>query len=167
MGSFLMKPQLPCSPWRAAERQGRAPGFWIPRPISYRLEGVPVRLFQCSRAAQQTELEDHGVNNWLESGKQLGRVHNMGKETPGFQVVTHRVCCRNDAQELKLRGKYCSLHPPLHAQSLGHVQFFASPWPVACQAPLSVKSSRQEHQNGLPLSTPGDIPTQDLNLHLL
>ena len=42
-GSFLMKPQLPWSPWGAVECQGKVPGFWIPRPISYRLEGVLVR----------------------------------------------------------------------------------------------------------------------------
>ena len=29
---------------------------------------------------------------------------------------------------------------------------------VACQAPLSMKFSRQEYQNGLPFSTPGNLP---------
>ena len=68
-GSFLMKPQLPWSPWGAVECQGKVPGFWIPRPISYRLEEVLVRRFQCSRAAPRIELVGHGVNDWLESGK--------------------------------------------------------------------------------------------------
>ena len=68
-GSFLMKFQLPWSPRGAVEHQGKAPGFWIPRPISCSLEGVPVRLFQCSRAAPPIELVGHGVNNWLKSGK--------------------------------------------------------------------------------------------------
>ena len=31
-----------------------------------------------------------------------------------------------------------------------HVRLFASPWTVACQAPLSMGLSRQEHWNGLP-----------------
>ena len=153
-----MKPQLPWSPWGAVECQGKVPGFWIPRPISYRLEGVLVRRFQCSRAAPRIELVGHGVNDWLESGKQLGWVYNIGKETQDSRWSPTECATGMYTQELKLRGKYCSLYPLLCAQSLGHVQVFASPWTVACQAPLSVRSSRQEYQNGLPLSTPGDIP---------
>ena len=34
----------------------------------------------------------------------------------------------------------------------------ATPWTVACQAPLSMEFSRQEYWNGLPLPTPGGIP---------
>ena len=41
---------------------------------------------------------------------------------------------------------------------LSHVQFFATPWTVARQAPLSVESSRQEHWNGLPFPSLGDPP---------
>ena len=33
---------------------------------------------------------------------------------------------------------------------------FATPWPVACQAPLSMEFSRQEYWNGLPFPFPGD-----------
>ena len=36
------------------------------------------------------------------------------------------------------------------AKSLSRVQLFATPWTVACQAPLSVRFSRQEYWNGLP-----------------
>ena len=35
----------------------------------------------------------------------------------------------------------------LCAQSLSHVQLFATPWTVAHQAPLSVRFSRQEYWN--------------------
>ena len=31
-------------------------------------------------------------------------------------------------------------------------------WPVACQAPLSMGFSRQQYWNGLPFSSPGDLP---------
>ena len=34
----------------------------------------------------------------------------------------------------------------------------ATPWTVACQAPLSVGFSRQEYWSGLPLTSPGDLP---------
>ena len=39
-----------------------------------------------------------------------------------------------------------------------HVQLFATPWTVACQAPLSVGFSRQEYWSGLPYPPPGDLP---------
>ena len=35
---------------------------------------------------------------------------------------------------------------------------FATPWVVACQAPLSMGFSRQEHWSGLPFLPPGDLP---------
>jgi len=40
----------------------------------------------------------------------------------------------------------------------GHVRFFANPWTVTCQAPLSMEFSQQEHWNGLPCPPPGDLP---------
>ena len=42
--------------------------------------------------------------------------------------------------------------------SLSHVQLFATPGTVACQAPPSVGFSRQEYWSGLPFSSPGDLP---------
>ena len=38
-----------------------------------------------------------------------------------------------------------------------HVQLFATPWTVACKAPLFMKFSRQEYWNGLPSPSPGDL----------
>ena len=40
------------------------------------------------------------------------------------------------------------------------VWLFATPWTVACQAPLSMGFSRQEHWRGLPCPPPGIFPTQ-------
>ena len=34
----------------------------------------------------------------------------------------------------------------------------ATPWTVACQAPLSMEFSRQEYWSGLPFPPPGDLP---------
>ena len=47
------------------------------------------------------------------------------------------------------------------AQSLSHVQLFATLWTVACQAPLSMGLSRQEYWSGLPYLLPGDLPNPD------
>ena len=38
------------------------------------------------------------------------------------------------------------------------VQFFATPWTVACWAPLSLGFSRQRYWSGLPFPHPGDLP---------
>ena len=38
------------------------------------------------------------------------------------------------------------------------VQIFATPWTVACQAPLSKGFSRQEYWSGLPFPTLGHLP---------
>ena len=46
----------------------------------------------------------------------------------------------------------------LHAQSLSHVQLFATLWTMAQQAPLSMEFSRQEYWSGLPFPTPVDLP---------
>ena len=35
---------------------------------------------------------------------------------------------------------------------------FTTPWTLACQAPLSMGFSRQEHWSGLPFPSPGDLP---------
>ena len=42
--------------------------------------------------------------------------------------------------------------------ALSHVQFFAIPWTVACQAPLSMEFPRQEYWSGLPFPTAGNLP---------
>ena len=47
---------------------------------------------------------------------------------------------------------------PVCARSLSCVLFFATPWIVALQAPLSMESSRQEYWSGLPFPSPGDPP---------
>ena len=38
------------------------------------------------------------------------------------------------------------------------VRFFATPWTITRQAPLSMGFSRQEHWSGLPCPSPGDLP---------
>ena len=48
-------------------------------------------------------------------------------------------------------------------KSLSHVQLFATPWTVACQAPLSMEFSRLEYWSGLPFPFPGNFPTQGSN----
>ena len=46
----------------------------------------------------------------------------------------------------------------MKVKSLSCVQFFATPWTVAYQAPPSMGFSRQESWSGLPFPSPGDLP---------
>ena len=43
-------------------------------------------------------------------------------------------------------------------QSLSRVRFFATPWTVVHQAPLSMEFPRQECWSGLTFPSPGDLP---------
>ena len=42
--------------------------------------------------------------------------------------------------------------------SLSHVQLFATPWMIACQAPLSMEFSWQKFWTGFPFPPLGDLP---------
>ena len=52
----------------------------------------------------------------------------------------------------------------MHAQSLSCIQLFATPWPVAHQASLSIGFPRQEYWSGLPFPPPGDLPIPGMEL---
>ena len=60
----------------------------------------------------------------------------------------------------------------MHAQSFSHVQFFATPWTVVCQAPQSMGYSRQDDRSRVndaiqpshPLSSPSP-PALNLSQH--
>ena len=46
----------------------------------------------------------------------------------------------------------------MKVKSLSCVLLFATPWTVACQAPLSIGFSRQQSWSWLPFPSPGDLP---------
>ena len=46
----------------------------------------------------------------------------------------------------------------VYAQSLSHVQLFATPWTIAGQTPLSMGLSQQKCWSELPFPPPGDLP---------
>ena len=48
--------------------------------------------------------------------------------------------------------------PKENVAALDHARFFATPWTVAHQAPLSMGFSRQQYWSGLPFHPPGDLP---------
>ena len=46
----------------------------------------------------------------------------------------------------------------MKVKSLSRVRLFATPWTVACQAPLSMGFPRQEYWSLLPFPSPRDLP---------
>ena len=44
------------------------------------------------------------------------------------------------------------------SENVSRFWLFATPWTVACQAPLSMEFFRQEYWSGLPFPSPGDRP---------
>ena len=77
--------------------------------------------------------------------------------------TSQKLCCFLRIMKLSLWKCICflpflkSLRQCL-ACLLSCVQFFATPWPVAHHAPLSMESSRQEYWSGLPFPPLGDLP---------
>ena len=57
--------------------------------------------------------------------------------------------------EMEFESKQFYLEAVLVAKSCPTL---ATPWTVAHQAPLSMGFSRQEYWNGVPFSSPGDLP---------
>ena len=53
--------------------------------------------------------------------------------------------------EVSIMSQFCSV------QSLSRIQLFATPWTVACQAPLPMGFSRQQYWSGLPCPSPRDL----------
>ena len=51
----------------------------------------------------------------------------------------------------------CSCEIQICVSRFSRIQLFATPWTAARQAPLCLKSSRQEHWSGLPFCS-GDLP---------
>ena len=52
----------------------------------------------------------------------------------------------------------------MHAQSLSHIQLFATPWTEAHQPPLSMEFPREEYWSELPFLLPGDLPNPGIKL---
>ena len=62
------------------------------------------------------------------------------------------------------RQEYWSGLPlPSPLSCFSSVQFFVTPWTVACQASLFIGFSRQEYWSGLPCPSPGDLPNPGIN----
>ena len=67
-------------------------------------------------------------------------------------------CLQNVSTGLLRNARNMGLHC-VHSQSLSLVRLFVTLWTVARQAPLPKGFFRQEYWSGLPLPSPGDLPS--------
>ena len=74
------------------------------------------------------------------------------------QIGSKETLALNDT--IDQRGIYIYIYIVVVVYSLSHVQLFATPWTVDCQAPLSMGFLRQEQESWsvLPFPSPGDVP---------
>ena len=89
---------------------------------------------------------------------QKGTIHFYGLEVLkiSLQAATFLLTLKVST----LKSVFCVL------SHFNHVWLCVTPWTVALQSPVSMGFTRQEYWGGLPCPSPGNLPTQGLNLHL-
>ena len=91
---------------------------------------------------------------WVSFGKSCNLLVSLDKQTQQNQNH-HQFCILSLSARIQYSS--CRLYACC-AQSLSHVQLFATPWTVALQASLPMKFSRQEYWSRLPFPPPEDLP---------
>ena len=90
-----------------------------------------------SKRKSQGKLKD--VLKWKQYIKICGRLYILRIFSSSVYITHYNVMC-------------------VYAQSLQWCPTLCDPWTTACQAPLSMGFSRQEHWSGLPYPPPVDLP---------
>ena len=100
--------------------------------------------------------EIHSISSVMGAGREEEATAAEQAET-GERLWDRVKGSRGSGNLVSLSGS--SLRVLWKWKSLSYVRLFVSPWTVAHQAPLSRGFSRQESWSGLPLPSPGDLPT--------
>ena len=105
---------------------------------------------------------------WLLAGKD-GKWQDHWADNPGFEKNQRLKFFEISGPETKQLWPSNKLLQYLEVKwkLLSYVWFFATPWTVAHQTPLSMEFSRQEYWSGLPCPSPGIFLTQGSNPGLL
>ena len=75
-----------------------------------------------------------------------------------FLLYLDKMCSSTKFNFEKLANlRRSHVHVYIYAQLLIHVWLFATPWTLACQAPLSMGFPRQKYWSELPFPPPGDL----------
>ena len=132
--------------WKTQAAEGTH--FWKPPSSNYKWRFVTrlvksrrilslggVRAFR-SKAAGEWEAVNRG---------ELNLTPKEQKQVKNYKYEIGRICV------------WACAYVSVCVHELSCVQLFASPWTVACQAPLSVEFSTQEYWSRLPFPTWGDL----------
>ena len=96
------------------------------------------------------------ITSWQIDGEKLETVADF--IFLGSKITGDGHCSREIKGHLLL-GRKAMTNLVCMLSHFSHVQLFATPWTVACQAPLSMGfSARLEYWSGLPCPPPGDLP---------
>ena len=82
-------------------------------------------------------------------------VQHFLAERPEVITLSWRKCDNPSSLESGVKGQMILFEDFVVVLWLSHVQLFATPWTVACQAPLYMGFSRQEYWSKLPFPSPG------------
>jgi len=88
-------------------------------------------------------------------GKYWHLPHFTGEKTEAqnsYIICPHSLSQKRVNSGFKFRLRTCML------SCFTHVWLYATLWTVACQAPPSMRFSRQEYWSGLPCPPPGNLP---------
>ena len=136
------------------------PEYWsgqlFPSPGVLPNPGIKLRSPTLQEDSLPAEPQGKPKNTGVGSLSLLQRIFRTQKLNWGL------LHCRQTLYQLNYQGSPQAVISYLfstfvRAKSFSHVWLFATLWPVACQAPLSMGFSRQEHQSGWPCPLPGDL----------
>ena len=151
-----MRVMLPQNPWETT-------GKLSPQALPESSEVLASSLFQSEPIQELCTLNCRKTNPfppwWLsskESTCNAGETGDMGS-IPGSQRSPGEGN-GNPLQHPRLENPMDRGTLLLLLSHFGHIQFFATPWIVAHQAPLSKVFPRQEYWSGLPFPSPGELP---------
>ena len=87
-----------------------------------------------------------------------GVLQFVGSQRVGHDWATELNWITFCVNSLKTYDNFAHSWSEVEVKLLNWVRLFATPWPVAYQAPQSMEFSREEYWSGLPFPSPGDLP---------
>ena len=118
------------APWSGIEPRPPTLGAWSLRHRTTR--DIPLR----------------GVLNWTYSISKLQNSERQSGQPQNYKSRRYLLPKKGDTNQNLILILW-------KRKLLSHVQLFATPWTVACQAPLSMGFSTQEYRSGLPFPSSG------------
>ena len=115
-------------------------------------------LYSTVKTVRRIKWKNSGVERSIDKCLHASLDEKARGQNEGWRRVMNKNC--HSLTVAWLLESWCS---QLHS----HVRLFATPWPVALQAPLSMEFSRQEYWNEFPFPTPGDLLDQGSNPEFL